>query len=351
MATVNTQSIIITADILGMVAEIDEFKGAWKAVGRLAPERLSILRHVATVESVGASTRIEGSHLTDSEVEALLKRAAAPPLRSRDEQEVAGCGLLMDTILGGHASIPVDERRIRQLHALLLRYSDKDVRHRGQYKTLPNRIEAFDENGRSLGVLLETTPPFQTPRAMGELVAWLDGATASGTPHPLIRIGVFVATFLAIHPFQDGNGRLSRALTTLLLLRAGYGFVPYASLERIIEARKEEYYLALRRTQVSLNGEHTDWQPWLTFFLAALRQQKRNLEQKVEQAQIMHAPLPSLAEAMLKMIADHGSASIGELIRATNAPRATAKKWMSVLAQRGLVVRTGAGRSARYRRV
>src|SRR5207302_1233043 len=114
-------------------------------------------------------------------------------------------------------------------------HSEKDKRHRGEYKKLPNHVEAFDEHGHSLGVIFQTASPFDTPRLMEALVTWTNGALAEGTHHPLLVIGVLVVRFLAIHPFQDGNGRLARILTTLLLLRAGYTYVSYSSLERVVE--------------------------------------------------------------------------------------------------------------------
>src|SRR5262249_17811202 len=155
-------------------------------------------------------------------------------------------------------------------------------RHRGAYKTLPSHIEAFDEAGKSLGVVLATAAPFDTQRLMSELVSWVQQSTQNKAIHPLLAIAIFVVVFLEIHPFQDGTGRLSRVLTTLVLLRAGYAYVPYSSLESIIEQSKDSYYLALRRTQVTIRTAEPDWAPWIDFFLRALQQQKRRLQAKIE---------------------------------------------------------------------
>ena len=233
--------------MLSLVSEIDEFKGAWRALGTLAPERLSALRRVATIESVGSSTRIEGSRLSDREVERLMSNLDIRAFGSRDEQEVAGYADVMETLFASWPDIAMTENHIKQLHRDLLRYSSKDERHRGDYKTTSNSIAAFDADGNQVGVVFETASPFATPRLMGELVDWLDEARQDEL-HPLIVIGIFIVVFLEIHPFQDGNGRLSRVLTTLLLLRAGYAYVPYSSLESVIEQSKEAYYLALRGT-------------------------------------------------------------------------------------------------------
>ncbi|MBX3402496.1 MAG: Fic family protein [Phycisphaeraceae bacterium] len=345
---VRTDLIVITPEVLSLIAEIDEFKGTWRALGTLAPERLQQLRKVATIESVGSSTRIEGARLTDSQVEALLSRVGAQSFTSRDEQEVAGYALVMETVFSSHAFIPISENHIRQLHALLLRYSAKDERHRGNYKTHPNRIEAFDESGKSVGVIFETTSPFDTPREMEELIAWYREASETKSLHPLIIAAVFVVVFLAIHPFSDGNGRLSRALTTLILLKAGYAYVPYSSLESIIEQNKEGYYLALRRTQAMLRSDSPDLGPWVEFFLRALAGQKRRLEAKVEREQLMRATMPELAVRILELAAEHGSVTVGQVIAVTGAPRGTVKKRLGELAAAGHLKLVGKGRGARY---
>lgn len=274
-------SLGITPEILSLVARIDEFKGAWRALGALAPDRLSALRRVATIESIGSSTRIEGSKLSDRDVERLLSNLEIRSFETRDEQEVAGYSELMDRVFASWKDIPFTENYIGQLHQILLRHSEKDAWHRGQYKTHTNSVAAFDENGTQIGIVFQTAAPFDTPRLMTELVTWVDEQREAARLHPLLLIGICVVVFLAIHPFQDGNGRLSRALTTLLLLQAGYAYVPYSSLESVIEQNKEAYYLALRQTQGTLRTESPDWQAWLVFFLRSLAEQVRRLEKKV----------------------------------------------------------------------
>jgi len=177
--------------MLSLVSEIDEFKGAWRALGTLAPERLSALRRVATIESVGSSTRIEGSRLSDREVERLMSNLDIRAFGSRDEQEVAGYADVMETLFASWPDIAMTENHIKQLHRDLLRYSSKDERHRGDYKTTSNSIAAFDADGNQVGVVFETASPFATPQLMGELVDWLDEAR-QGELHPLIAIGIFV---------------------------------------------------------------------------------------------------------------------------------------------------------------
>ena len=345
---INTDTIQITPEILTLVAEIDEFKGAWRALGTLAPERLKALRMIATIESIGSSTRIEGSKLTDREVEHLLANLEIKRFTSRDEQEVAGYAEAMETIFQAWEDIPPTENHIKQLHRDLLRHSLKDERHRGEYKTLRNDVGAFDQDGKMIGVVFQTATPFDTPRRMQELVTWLKDARELGRLHPLIIVAVFTVVFLEIHPFQDGNGRLSRILTTLLLLQAGYAYVPYSSLESVVENSKEGYYLALRQTQETIRTETPNWQPWLLFFFRALQQQKRRLAAKVEREKTALAVLPELALKILDYARDHGRVTSRDMVREAGASPNTLKATFTSLVTKGMLVRNGGGRSTWY---
>ncbi len=345
---INTDTIQITSDLLALISEIDEFKGAWRALGTLAPERLGALRRVATIESIGSSTRIEGSRLSDREVERLLANLDIKAFASRDEQEVAGYAEAMETVFHSWPEIAITENHIKQLHRDLLRYSSKDERHRGEYKKLPNNVVAFDEDGREIGTVFATASPFETPQLMAEFVAWLTEVRSAGLLHPLLIIGIFTVVFLEIHPFQDGNGRLSRILTTLLLLQSGYAYAPYTSLESVIENSKEGYYLALRQTQRTIRTDLPDWQPWLLYFLRSLRQQKRRLETKVEREQLMLAALPDLAAKIVDQARQHGRVTIGEMIRLTGASRNTLKEHFRNLTEKRHLVRHGVGKGSWY---
>lgn len=338
----------ITPEILSLIARIDEFKGAWRALGTLAPERLSALRRVATIESIGSSTRIEGSKLTDREVERLLSNLAIPSFDTRDEQEVAGYAELMDLVFSAWQDIPFNENHIKQLHQILLRHSEKDERHRGEYKTNSNSVAAFDENGIPIGIVFETATPFDTPRLMAELALWVNDERNKGHLHPLLIIAIFVVVFLEIHPFQDGNGRLSRVLTTLLLLQAGYAYVPYSSLESVIELDKEGYYLALRQTQGTIRTETPNWQPWLVFFLRSLAEQVRRLEKKVEREKIVLAALPGLSLQIVEFAREHGRVTMRDAVKLTGASRNTLKQHFRDLTERNHLDQHGSGRGVWY---
>lgn len=345
---INTNTLHITSEVLGLVARIDEFKGAWRALGTLAPERLSALRKVATIESIGSSTRIEGSKLSDREVERLLSNLASQSFETRDEQEVAGYAELMDLVFSSWQEIPFNENHIKQLHQVLLRHSEKDTRHRGHYKTTTNSVAAFDEAGVQIGIVFETSSPFDTPRLMTELVDWVSTERDKGQLHALLIIAIFVVVFLEIHPFQDGNGRLSRVLTTLLLIQAGYGYVPYSSLESVIELNKEAYYLALRQTQGTIRTEAPDWQPWLVFFLRSLAEQVRRLEKKVEREKIVLATLPELSLQIIEFAREHGRITMGDAIKLTDASRNTLKQHFRNLVERNHLSQQGSGRGVWY---
>jgi Fic family protein len=345
---IQSATIRITPEILGLVAGIDEFKGAWRALGTLAPDRLSALLRVATIESIGSSTRIEGSRLSDRDVERLLSNLQIQSFSTRDEQEVAGYAKVMEMVFTSWQDITLTENHIKQLHRDLLVHSEKDAWHRGNYKTSTNSVVAFDENGKQLGVVFETATPFDTPRLMVELVTWFVEAREAGRMHPLLLIGIWAVVFLEIHPFQDGNGRLSRVLTTLLLLQSGYAYVPYSSLESVIEQSKEAYYLALRQTQGTIRAEVPNWQPWLLFFLRALAEQVRRLNRKIEREKLVLATLPELSLQIVEFAREHGRVTMSDAVRLTGGSRNTLKQHFRALVERGYLNQQGSGRGVWY---
>jgi len=344
-----------TNEMLRLIAAIEEFKGEWRALGSLDPDTLRSLRRIATIESAGSSTRIEGAKLSDSEVEGLLGSLGKESFQSRDEQEVAGYAYVMDSVQTAWADLRISESILLQLHRDLLRYSDKDERHRGKWKSLDNHVAAFDADGKQVGIVFETASPFETPMLMEALLAWHAKEEADPILHPLLRIAVFNVVFLAIHPFQDGNGRLSRVLINLMLLRAGYAYASYASLESLIEHNKEAYYLALRRTQTSFR-EATDWEPWILFFLRSLKSQTDRLRERLPDpdAATTSSALPHdlspLAGRLLALLEERATLSVGEAAEALDANRNTLKDKFGELVERGYAELRGKGRGAHYRR-
>lgn len=343
-----SNAVQITPDILSLIAGIDEFKGAWRALGTLAPDRLCALRSVATIESIGSSTRIEGSRLSDREVERLLSNMQIKSLSTQGEQEVVGYAQVMEQVFWSWQDIALTEGCIKQLHRDLLTYSEKDAWHRGKYETSINSAVAFEEDGKQLGVVAATATAPDTSSLMTDLVTWFKAERNAARLHPLLLIGIWVVVFLEIHPFQDGNGPLSRLLTTLLLLQAGYAYVPFSSLESVIEQSKEAYDLALRQTQDTIRTSAPNWQPWLMFFLRALAEQVHRLNRKVEREKQVLASLPELSLQIVEFARERGRITMGDAIRLTNGNRNTLKQHFRALVEQGHLGQHGAGRGVWY---
>lgn len=344
---IEIKNIKITPEMLGIISEIEEFKGSWKLFGRLSPERLKILKKVAAIESIGSSNRIEGNRLSNKQVEALLSQINIKSFGSRDEQEVAGYAALMERIFEDWELIPFTENYIKQLHGMLLQESEKDEKRRGEYKKLSNNVAAYDAEGNLIGTVFETASPFETPQIMRKLVNWTKSALEDRALHPLIVIGIFIVFFLAIHPFQDGNGRLSRILTALLLLKSGYIYTPYCSIESIIEDNKEGYYRALHKTQSTLK-KNPDFEPWLMFFLKTLQKHKIRLENKIGEDIVSLRELHELSAKIMEIIADRERITISEITNITNANQNTLKKHLFELVSKGYLVKHGKTRGAWY---
>lgn len=265
--------------ILNRIGKIDLFKGKWNIVGAEDNKYLRELRKIATVESIGSSTRIEGVQMTDKEVSELLKNIKVTKFKSRDEEEVAGYYETLEVIIDHYEEIPVSESQVKNLHNMLLKFSGKDQHHRGDYKKLTNKVVANYPGGQQR-VIFQTTEPHLTAPEMQMLIDWAREQFENGPLHPLFTIAAFVYEFLSIHPFQDGNGRMARLLTNLLLLRCGYQFVQYISFEHLIEERKKEYYEALMKGQKNRGTTQENMVPWITFFLECLQTLTERLEQK-----------------------------------------------------------------------
>jgi Fic family protein len=254
----------------------------------------------------------------------------------------------MDLVFASWQDLPLTENYIKQLHQILLRHSVKDEWHRGNYKTQSNSVAAFDENGTQIGIVFQTASPFDTHRLMTELVGWINQEREAGRLHPLLVIALCIVVFLEIHPFQDGNGRLSRVLTTLMLLQAGYPYVPYSSLESVVEQNKEAYYLALRQSQGTIRTEAPNWQPWVVFFLRSLAEQVRRLAKKVDREKLVLAPMPELSMRVVEFTREHGRVTIGEAIKLTGTSRNTLKQHFRALVEQGHLTQRGKGRGVWY---
>jgi Fic family protein len=263
----------IIEQVYAAIAQIDAVKNSWQLTERLLPQTIERITRSVIVTSTGSSNRIEGNRLSDAEVENLYKNLRVKKFKTRDEQEIAGYLESLELVFEHYRDIPVTETSILKLHDDMLKYSDKDMRHKGQYKFGTNRVEAKNQSGKVVGVIFEPTPPYLVKKEMHELVEWYHWAVKNKIKHSLILIANFIFEYLAIHPFQDGNGRTSRLLTNLMLLQEGYLFTSIVSHEKIIEANKVDYYLALNKTQASWKTKREDISPWLLFFLDVIKAQ------------------------------------------------------------------------------
>ena len=340
--------VTITNDILNLISELDEFKGRWQVINTLSLDRLSLLKKSATIESIASSTRIEGVKLTDEQVEILLSKVKRKSFKSRDEEEVVGYSDAMDLILENFEDLKLTENHIKQLHTTLLKHSSKDIRHRGEYKKLDNHVVAIDAKGKEIGIVFKTATPFETPMKMADLVEWTNKAFESRTIHPLIITGIFIVIFLAIHPFQDGNGRLSRILTNLLLLKFGYSYIQYSSLESVIENNKDLYYKNLRDCQVTLTAKKPKFENWILFFLKSLKKQKDNLEKKVKTEKILQENFDNLHLEILKILKNHKRLAVLDIQRLTGANRNTLKVKLRDLVKMKKAKSFGKGRGVVY---
>ncbi|MBR1380210.1 MAG: Fic family protein [Alphaproteobacteria bacterium] len=345
----NINNIKITPEMLNKIAELDMFKANWDSGAiKVRPEVLRAMKMVATIESVGSSNRIEGNKMSDAEIENLFKNIKQTSFKSRDEEEVAGYADLIERIFNDYSVIPLNENYIKQLHKILMGHSTKDIEHRGEYKKTSNRVAAFDVNGNEIGSIFETATPFDTPRLIGELLDWTNLHLKEKYLHPIVVIGVFIVHFLSIHPFKDGNGRMSRALTTMLMLQNGYSYVPYSSMESIIEASKGMYYRSLHETQKTIWTDVVDYVPWLDFFITSLQKQKRHLESKLERVSGGDTSLSRNALNILSAFEARPEWSSGELSGYLNIKLSTVKNILRNLTESGRLVKHGNGRTTFY---
>ena len=329
---------------------IDELKGRWIGGASLNPQVLSRLKKSVLITSTGASTRIEGAVLSDEDVDKLIRGLSMQKFKDRDKQEVQGYYELLENIFSAYKKIPFSESSIQHLHRELLKHVEKDILHRGDYKKTENQVEMIDNDGKSVAVIFATTPAWLTPKEMQDLMEWTREAITDKKIHPLIITANFIVEFLKIHPFQDGNGRLSRILTNLLMLKHGYEYVPYVSHEKLVEDNKTEYYVALRQSQKTFKKETEDISPWLEFFLnISLAQAKEAIALlSKENVEKLLSPKQLLVWQYLLTLSE---ATPGDISKATKVARPTVSQALDTLLRLKKVERIGQGRTTRYKKI
>lgn len=342
--------ISISSDILTKIARIDELKGRWTASANLNPYLLGRLKKSVLITSTGASTRIEGAKLTDEDVEKLMQGIAVQKFADRDKQEVQGYYELLKNVFDAWEHVKFSENSIKHFHQELLKYVEKDQLHRGEYKQGENRVEMVDSKGRRIGVVFDTTPAYLTPKQMQELVEWTQSTLKNKIYHPLLVVGNFLVEFLNIHPFADGNGRISRILTNLLLLKEGYLYMPYISHEKLIEDQKPQYYIALRKSQKTFKAKQEDITDWLNFFLDLILAQSEAAFGLIS-AENIEVILSNKQLAVWEYLQSVQEATPGEIADKTGVARPTVNQGVAKLLKLKKIERLGLGRSIRYRKV
>lgn len=339
----------IPQNIWQIINQIDELKGRWIGGAKMNPQALGRLKRSVLVTSTGASTRIEGAKLSDEDIEKMMRGLSMQKFADRDKQEARGYYELLENIFNSYNKIPFSESSIQHLHKELLKYVEKDKLHRGEYKKSENRVEMINEAGQSVGVLFDTTPAWLTVKEMLELVEWTQGAISLKEIHPLLIIGNFLVEFLKIHPFQDGNGRLSRVLTNLLLLQFGYEYMPYVSHEKLIEDNKAEYYVALRKSQKTLKTENPSIIPWLEFFFNILLMQAKQATELLSKENIEKLLSPKQL-SVWRYLSEISEATPGEISEKTKVARPTVSQALDILLRLKKIERIGQGRTTRYKK-
>lgn len=339
---VHTFILTVDWELVNLISQIDRFDASWATIEKKEGQSLRQLKSFATVRSVGASTRIEGSKLSDNEVEVLLNNLDISKIKDRDTQEVIGYFETLDLITDSYPDISITENSIKSLHNLLLKYSDKDKWHKGNYKQHSNAVEATLPGGSKQIIFKTTEPGFPTQDAMGQLIQWYDEDKKT---HPLVKCALFTYEFLSIHPFQDGNGRLSRLLSTLLLLKNGYKWIQYVSFEHEIENRKIEYYRALRKCQSLRPNE--DVSDWIRFFFDALSNIQKQLMTKLATKGV-EAQLTPKEKSVLVFIENNPGCKSGEIAKKLGIPVPTVKKLLPGLLAKNLIEKHGTGPGTNY---
>jgi Fic family protein len=337
-------------EVWSKTAQIDELKGRWVSGARLNPQALGRLKRSVLITSTGASTRIEGAKLSDQDVEKLMKGLWVQTFADRDKQEVKGYYELLSNVFESWERLSLSESSIKHFHKELLKYVQQDKLHRGEYKKTENKVHVMDAAGQSVGVLFDTTPAYLAVKEMLELTEATKKALAEKRYHPLIIIGNFLVEFLLIHPFQDGNGRLSRILTNLLLLKCGYEYAPYVSHEKLVEDNKADYYIALRKSQKTMRGKKPDITPWLEFFLSVIHKQAQMAITLLSEESVdkILSPKQLVVWEYLQKVKE---ASPSEISKKTKVAHPTVKQILARLLDLKKIERVGQGSSTRYRKI
>lgn len=340
----------IPSEIWLKINQVETLNGQWISGAKLDPQVLGRLKRSVLITSTGASTRIEGAKLSDEDIEKMMRGLSVQKFADRDVQAVKGYYELLNNVFDSWRHLKFNENAIKHFHQELLKYVEKDQKHRGEYKKQENKVHMINEAGESVGVFFDTTPAYLTPKEMQELVEWTIDVLENKKYHPLLTIGNFLVEFLNIHPFLDGNGRISRVLTNLLLLKAGYEYMPYVSHEKLVEDSKPEYYIALRRSQKKIRKKSEDITPWLNFFLNIFLEQSKRAVELLSKENIEKLLSPKQL-AVWKYLITVSEATPAEISKHAKVARPTINQALDKLLRLKKIERIGLGRTTRYKKI
>jgi len=338
----------IPDNIWSQITQIDQLQGQWIAGAKLSPQVLGRLKRSVLITSTGASTRIEGAKLSDEDIEKMMRGLSMQQFADRDKQEVKGYYDLLENVFNSWKTLSLNEGVVKHFHSELLRYVDKDQKHKGEYKKQENKVYMIDEAGESVGILFDTTPAYLTSKETQELIEWTNKALNNKKYHTLVIISNFIVEFLKIHPFQDGNGRLSRVLTNLLLLKAGYEYMPYVSHEKLVEDNKPEYYIALRRSQKTIGTKKEDITKWLEFFMTIFLEQSKMAVELLSNENVEKLLTTKQMVVWQYLQKIDASATPMEIAKKTKVAQPTVRQSLNKLMKLKKIERVGQGRSTSY---
>lgn len=333
---------LLTPDIVSLLTTIHELKGEQTLFIEAKADTLTQLTEVAKIQSTEASNRIEGIYTSDDRLRALVRDKTRP--QTRNEQEIAGYRDVLNTIHENHDHIPLKPSMILQLHRDLYKFESYDIG--GKYKSGDNVISEEDAQGNKT-VRFQPMPAWETPEAMEELCMALDEAMLMGQIDPLLLIPMFVLDFLCIHPFKDGNGRMSRLLTLLLLYRAGYIVGKYISIEKLIETTKEQYYDSLQQSSQGWHANENDYEPFTKYMLGVLAGAYREFSSRVELLTTQGMSKSDRVRALIKdTVAPVTKKEILE--KCPDISQVTVQRALAELVESGEALKIGGGRYTKY---
>ena len=333
---------LLTPKIVAMLTQIHEYKGEQALFIEAKADVLTKLVEIAKIQSTESSNKIEGIFTTDARLKALVMDKTRP--KTRNEREIAGYRDVLNTIHDSYEYIPPKPSTILQLHRDLYKFGSYDVG--GKYKSADNIIEEEDEQGNKF-VRFKPVPAWETPENINSLFEAFNEQMDKGQADPLILIPMFILDFLCIHPFSDGNGRMSRLLTLLLLYRSGYIVGKYISIEKMIEVSKDSYYECLQASSYKWHENENDYEPFVKYMLGVILAAYREFSSRVEVLITSGISKPERIREIIK--GNLGTITKTEIMnRCPDISQTTVQRALADMLKTGEIIKIGGGRFTKY---